>query len=161
MPSRPLKQAVARVLGIHGMRGSHVVKAQVAKEIDRELRIEQFDAADLSRLRLMVIEEEMTSQMKKALPADVVNRLSIAGRLPQDIMTHLHSLPAWIALREGRDAPWAFTLSASPREWLMNAEMKSRKARQTGKQAKLSRTIAELLNAHGANSLEQIVGQAA
>ncbi len=76
-----------------------------------------------------------------------------------DILSQFDRIPGWIAIEEGANALWIFSLKAKPEHWMANAEMKEKKAHQTIERANFSFEVAMYLETHGLRSLEDVIAK--
>lgn len=154
MGSKPLKQKVSLVLCTMGMRGDAVTKRDVVKAVNDSASNEDFDIMDIRWARELIIEREVTIQMKAPLPDNVLTKLR--GAIPADLVPILDGSSGWICLGKGRDAPWVFSFTASPEDWQLSADLKTEHANNTRKAANRDRDIANFLAARGMKSLSEI-----
>ncbi len=153
MGSKPMEQTVARVLGSLGMTGQPITKRQAIDKIHAELRLVDYDVADLARAQKIVIEESVTAQMKHNLNDRDAG--AIRADLPNRLCREFRTIPAWICVSEqgDRNALWLMTQQAGPRDWLANAKLKMGKSKQTKKAAQASQMMADFLENNSLNCL--------
>jgi hypothetical protein len=101
-----------------------------------------------------IIEAEVSRQFKGGLTEHEYLHVLPAGT-PMEFIAALRKVPRWIAINEGSDAEWRFSLRASPDDWRKNAAMKIKKARQTLNRADESEEIAMFLIKHKFSCLEE------
>jgi len=102
-----------------------------------------------------IVASEIDRQLKQGLPANIFGHA--LRNAPPELAQVLPNLPAWIATSEGAEARWVPSLQASAADWMANAQMKDRKARQTKKKANASADISRYLSEYGMSSLSDSV----
>lgn len=99
-----------------------------------------------------LIDGEVTRQLKMGL-TDHEHRFVLPAGTPQEIIAAVGKVPRWIAISDGTDANWVFSLQATPEHWTQNAALKEKKAQQTQRKANVSIDIARFLMMHRFSSL--------
>jgi hypothetical protein len=107
-----------------------------------------------------VVDIEVTRQLKMDL-TDHETKFVLPASTPMDLIAALGKVPRWIAINDGTEAIWRPSLQASPDEWLLNSELKEKKARQTEAKANVSIDIARFLMVHKFISLSEAISKGA
>ena len=100
-----------------------------------------------------IIASEVDRQLKIGLPPNIFDKA--LRNAPPELVQVLPKLPAWIATSEGSDARWVPSLQASAEDWMANASMKGKKARQTMRKANTSADISRYLSEYGISNLSE------
>ncbi len=156
-----LNDLVHRILVDAERNGKTTKRALVASavcEIQRAGGIEKYGEGEALKTMLLAghVETLFSQQMKSGMSDR--NARYIRANAPPNFTDNLKRIPAWIALGEGQNAPWTPSLKASADEWVVNANLKAKKAQQTIKQADHSMEMADYLKRYGMNSLEDGLG---
>jgi hypothetical protein len=101
-----------------------------------------------------LIEGEITRQLKMGL-TEHEYKFVMPASTPMEIVAALGKVPRWIAIGDGSEAQWVPTLQASPEDWLLNSELKEKKAQQTQAKANVSLDIARFLAMNKFKSLQE------
>jgi hypothetical protein len=101
-----------------------------------------------------IIEVEVSRQLKSNL-SEHEYKFILPASTPMEVIAALGRAPRWIAIEEGPNAIWKFSLTASPDDWMANAGLKYKKAQQTRGKAQESEEIAVFLRMHKFNSLAE------
>jgi len=101
-------------------------------------------AATLRIALMHVIETEVARQLKSTL-TDHEYKFVLPANTPMEMVAALGRTPRWIAVSDGSEALWKFSLQASPEDWMANATLKLKKAQQTRDKASQSEEIALFL----------------
>ncbi len=104
-----------------------------------------------------IIQVEVSRQLKTPL-SDHASTYVLPKSEPVEILKKLGSVPEWIAVEEGKDALWMFSLKARIPHWIANAELKHRKGQQTIAKGNVSLEIAMYLEANKFRSLGDVIG---
>jgi len=156
MESKLIKQTVARVLGMHAMKGEFE-KRDVAGEISREadFALKKFSLRDEHDMLLDYIMKELTIQMRAPLPASFADRLRLG--LPVEYAARVDKLQYCICVSDrGRNAKHVASWRAQPSDWRANAALKNHLSQQIAESRDFARDTAELLEEQGADSLEAL-----
>jgi hypothetical protein len=105
-----------------------------------------------------IVDTEVTRQLKMGL-TDHEAKFVLPASTPTDIIAALGKVPRWIAINDGSEAIWRPSLQASPDDWLLNSELKEKKARQTETKANVSMDIARFLMANKFSSLSEAISK--
>jgi hypothetical protein len=103
-----------------------------------------------------IIEGEVTRQLKMGL-TDHETEFRLPSSTPREIVAALGKVPRWLAISEGSEAYWVFSLQATPEHWSRNAALKEKKAQQTLTKANVSLDIARFLAMHRYGSLSEVL----
>lgn len=117
-------------------------------------------AAALRMALNYLIEGEVTRQLKMGL-TDHEYKFVMPASTPMEIIAALGKVPRWIAIDDGSEAEWVPTLQATSEHWLLNSELKDRKAKQTEAKANMSLDIARFLAMNKFRSLEEALHKGA
>jgi hypothetical protein len=98
---------------------------------------------------------EITRQFKTPLSDHAVEFI-LPKTAPADIVAAYGKIPEWIAIEEGCDALWMFSLKARAEHWGANASLKEKKAAQTIAKANISLDVQRLLTGYGFKTLEEM-----
>jgi hypothetical protein len=101
-----------------------------------------------------IIETEVTRQMKMPL-TEHEYEFRLSRETPKEIVAALGRVPRWLAISDGSDANWVFSLQATPDDWMKNAALKEKKAAQTQRKADEALDIARYLTMHRFGSLSE------
>lgn len=163
MTSPPLLvNAVEHVLNMKARNGSttkHDAALLVHGKIEKAGGPTKFGigAAALRMALMHVIENEVGRQLKLTM-TDHEYRHVLPASTPMEIIATIGRAPRWIAINEGIDAIWKFSLHATPDDWRANAALKHRKAAQTLNKARESEEIALFLSKHNFSCLAEAMG---
>lgn len=144
-----LIDAVQHVLKIKAKEGKttkHDVTIMVHGRIEKAGGPTKFGigAAALRMALLHVIDTEVARQLKSTL-TDHEYKFVLPASTPMEMVAALGKTPRWIAISDGSEAIWKFSLQASPEDWMANATLKLKKAQQTRDKASESEEIALFL----------------
>jgi hypothetical protein len=103
-----------------------------------------------------IIEVEVSRQLKQAL-TEHEYKFRLPSSTPMEVIAALGKTPRWIAINEGIDAIWKFSLNAAPHDWLANARLKDKKAMQTRDRARESEEIGRFLLMHNFACLAEML----
>jgi hypothetical protein len=113
-------------------------------------------SAAMTMAMMHIIEVEVTRAFKLPLTNhDIEFRLPPSVRA--DVKAIMQKVPRWIAIDEGKDAIWISTLKATSQHWLMNGQMKEKKAIQTEQKANISIEVGLFLDKNGFENLEEAI----
>jgi hypothetical protein len=102
-----------------------------------------------------IVSVEITRQFKTPLSDHAIDYI-LPKTAPAEIVAAFGKIPEWIAIEEGIDALWMFSLKARSEHWGANASLKEKKAAQTIAKANISLDMQRLLITYGFKSLEQM-----
>jgi hypothetical protein len=158
-----LIQAVRSVLNTKARDGQttkRVATIMVMKKIEAAGGPTKFGigAAAMRMALHSIIEDEVTRQMKMPLTEHEFE-FRLSRDTPREIVAALGRVPRWLAISEGTDANWVFSLQATPDHWLLNAAMKEKKAQQTQRKANEALDIARFLAMHRYGSLQEALAK--
>lgn len=114
-------------------------------------------AAALRLALANIVNTEVSRQFKSSISEHA--QTFILPKDETDILSQFERIPGWIAIEEGADALWVFSLKARPEHWMANAQMKEKKALQTIERANFSMEVAMYLETHGFKSLEDVLAK--
>ena len=101
-----------------------------------------------------LVENEITRQLKFGLTEHEFKHV-LPASTPTEVIAALGKTPRWIAINDGSEAIWQFSLMASAEHWFQNAALKEKKAHQTQAKADVSSEIARFLVMNKFNSLAE------
>jgi hypothetical protein len=158
-----LVDAVQHVLAIkarEGMTTKHDATLMVHGKIEKAGGPTKFGigAAALRMALLHVIETEVSRQLKLTL-TDHEYKFRLPASTPMEVIAAIGKTPRWIAITDGAEALWKFSLQGSPEDWLANAALKYKKAQQTRDKARESEEIAMFLRMNRFTCLAEALGK--
>ena len=106
----------------------------------------------------LIVETEVTRQLKMSLTEHEYVH-SLPATTPMEVIAALGKTPRWIAIHDGGDAIWKFSLGASPDDWMSNARLKYKKAHQTITKGRESEEISLFLTKHKFESLAEAMSK--
>lgn len=110
------------------------------------------------RMALMhIVQAEVTRQFKTPL-SEHAETFVLPKSEPVELLKKFGAVPEWIAIEEGKDAVWIYSLKATIPHWIANAQLKHKKAAQTAAKGDISLEIAMYLEEHGLKSLADVIG---
>lgn len=158
-----LADAVEHVLKLKARSGSttkHDAVLLVHGRIERAGGPTRFGIGTAAlRMALMhVIEAEVSRQLKQTLTEHEYKHV-LPSSTPMEVIAALGRTPRWIAVSDGSDAIWKFSLSAGVDDWRANAALKYKKASQTLNKARESDEIAMFLSTHSFSCLAEAMSR--
>jgi hypothetical protein len=115
-------------------------------------------AAAMRMALLNLVDCEVTRQLKMGL-TDHEHEFVLPASTPKEIIAAVGKVPRWIAISDGSDANWVFSLQATPEHWSQNAALKEKKAQQTQRKANVSIDIARFLMINKFRSLSEALSK--
>ena len=158
-----LINAVHHVLNLQAKKGKttkHDATILVLGRIDKAGGPTKFGigAAAMRVALTHIVDSEVTRQLKLSL-TDHEYKFVLPATTPMEIMAALGKTPRWIAISDGTEAIWVFSLQASPNDWWANARLKHKKAQQTLNKARDSEEIARFLLMHKFSCLAEALSK--
>ena len=162
---QPLIDAVRNALKVKAREGKTTkkdVRVLVYRRMEKAGGPTRFliGGAMLHAATIHLIDMEVGRQMKMGL-TEHETLFCLPAHTPAQIIAALGKVPRWIAISEGGDANWVPSLQATPQDWFKNAELKEKKARQTGNRANESMDIGRFLAMNKFASLEEALAKGA